>query len=869
MATHPSGAGGGAGDHPGKLRRATKKSKPPLTCELLERRDLLSSQNPLAAPVLPGAPSGGASSPAASQAAPLGGGGTSAVTAQEPDLSVTGGTLVYDGYPHEVIGTALAEGDFVIDGTFTYTYNGSPNAPIDPGTYSVVAKFTSNDPNYTNGTATSTLIITPAAPRITVTGGTFLFDFNPHAATATAVGVDGVTPVAGSFSFTYNGSTSPPVNAGSYAVVATFTSSDVDYANGTGSATITIPDSTIPTGVTVAGASTTSVTVAWSPVIEPSGGTPTYNVYEKIFHPGHGGGRGGIVPPYYTYNLVASGSTATSAVVSGLTPASPGGTANSHSYVVSSVLGGVESARSVAGAGAPLYAPSLSYFNFLNGGAIWDGTFPVNVEVGQTAQITLQGYGNEPPTYSVASGPSSVSIDPQTGVISIAPTAADAANFTATFAATNSLGSVVSHPLAVHVLALPTVVVPPSTFTFDGVTHDATAIAYGSGGVTPVAGTFRFEYAPVVYPTAHSTSPYAESGSYIAFAYFTSTDPNYGNAVGTGSLTIAPAAPTIVVNDGAFGFDGFSHPATATALGLDGATLIDGTFTFTYNGSPDEPTAPGTYAVLATFTSNVSDYANTVATGTIVVGSQSAPSTTITVGNTAMYTLSGTPTGGGLTHIVNNSTSDTGLYVVGANQVGTIEGTGNTTVGDGSSLIANSIQQGVLAIGGSIGSLATVTIAASDTSGNPLGATGGSPAAAVATATGSGAIETANAAATQAPVAVETHEIEGPQVTLSLPANVATGEPAAVEVPSNNDSCPPSAAADNRATSPATTVEIKPESASASRIAGSVDSTVNASSQRVPVSSSDVLAAIDSIIADDFGAESADLFKWMRHYPRL
>ncbi len=313
----------------------------------------------------------------------------------------------------------------------------------------------------------------------------------------------------------------------------------------------------------------------------------------------------------------------------------------------------------MAGTGAPLYAPSLGYF--LNGGAIWDGTFPVNVEVGQTAQITLQGYGNEPPTYSVVSGPSSVSIDPNTGVISISPMATDATDFTAIFEATNSLGSVVSKPLAVHVLALPTVVVPPSMFTFDGQTHDATAVAYGSDGVTPIAGSFRFEYAPVVYPTAHSTSPYGESGSYIAFAYFTSTDPDYGNAVGTGPLTIAPAVPTIIVNDGSFGFDGFSHPASATAVGLDGATPIDGTFTFTYNGSADEPTSPGTYAVLATFTSNVSDYANTVASGKIGIGTQSAPSTTITVGTTETYTLSGSPTGGGLTHVINNSTAGTGL----------------------------------------------------------------------------------------------------------------------------------------------------------------------------------------------------------------
>ena len=317
MATHACGAGGGARDHRDIPRRATKKSKPPLTCELLERRDLLSSQNPLATPSLPGAPSSGGSNPTVSQGALLGGGSASAA-AEEPDLSVIGGgTFVYDGFPHEVVGTAQGDNDRIIDGTFTYTYNGSTDAPIDPGTYSVVAKFTSNDPSYSNGTATSTLIITPAAPVISVTGGTFLFDFNPHPATATAVGIDGVTPVAGSFAFTYNGSSSPPVNAGIYAVVATFTSSDSRYLNASGTATITIPDSTIPTGVTVAGSSPTSVTVSWNPIIEPSGGTPTYNVYEKIFHPGHGGGRGGIVPPYYTYALAASGSTDASAVVTG------------------------------------------------------------------------------------------------------------------------------------------------------------------------------------------------------------------------------------------------------------------------------------------------------------------------------------------------------------------------------------------------------------------------------------------------------------------------------------------------------------------------------------------------------------------------
>ncbi len=654
--------------------------------------------------------------------------------AQEPDLTVTGGTVVYNGCPQEVIGTATGgEDSYPINGTFAYTYNGSTTAPTNPGTYAVVAAFTSSDPNFANGTAKSTLIITPAFPTIEVTGGTFLFDFNPHPATATAIGIDGVTPVAGSFSFTYNSSSDPPVNGGSYAVVATFTSSDPDYANGSATGTITIPDPTIPTGVTVSGESTTSVNVAWNSVVEPSGGSPTYNVYERIFHPGHGGGKGGIVPSYYSYNLVASGLTTTSAEISGLNAAAAGGTASGHSYVVTSILGGVESTRSTAATGAPLYAPSIGFY--LNGGALWSGSFPVSVTVGQTLNsISVQGYGNESPTYSVASGPSCVSIDPSSGVISISPTAADVGTFAATFTATNSLGSATTAPLMIHVLALPTVVVTGGTFSFDGTTHSASAVAYASDGVTPLAGTFSFQYAPSFYPTALSTAPYAESGTYIVQATFTSTDPNYGSAVGTGTITIAPTMPTLIVDDGSFVDDGASHGASAIAVGIDGVTPVSGTFDFTYAGLSSEPIVPGSYPVVATFTSNESDYSNAIGAGTIVIGaSQTTLTSTITLGTTAAFDLSGAPIVSGPAHIVNNgagtleltgfasdataqvsisnnSTAEAGILVSGTNQVvGGIDGTGNLVVDAGGNLTAGSIVQNTL----SIGAGATVTIAPS------------------------------------------------------------------------------------------------------------------------------------------------------------
>jgi autotransporter-associated beta strand protein len=73
-------------------------------------------------------------------------------------------------------------------------------------------------------------------------------------------------------------------------------------------------------------------------------------------------------------------------------------------------------------------------------------------------------------------------------------------------------------------------------------------------------------------------------------------------------------------------------------------------------------------------------------------------------------------------NILNNSSAASGLLVTGTNQqVGFIDGSGTTQVNAGSDLTANHIIQTALVIGGAMGNSATVNIAASDSSGNPLG----------------------------------------------------------------------------------------------------------------------------------------------------
>jgi hypothetical protein len=86
---------------------------------------------------------------------------------------------------------------------------------------------------------------------VTVTGGTFTYNGQGQGATATAVGIDGVTPVSGTTSFTYNGSSSTPVLPGTYAVVATFTPTDPNYTSATATGTIVINKAT-PTFSTLA-----------------------------------------------------------------------------------------------------------------------------------------------------------------------------------------------------------------------------------------------------------------------------------------------------------------------------------------------------------------------------------------------------------------------------------------------------------------------------------------------------------------------------------------------------------------------------------------------------------------------------------------
>jgi hypothetical protein len=126
-----------------------------------------------------------------------------------------------------------------------------------------------------------------------------------------------------------------------------------------------------------------------------------------------------------------------------------------------------------------------------------------------------------------------------------------------------------------------------------------------------------------------------------------------GSASQSYSFQVLPA-PTIIFNDGPFTFNGYPFYATATAVGSDGVTPVNGSFYFTYSGPSNPPSFAGTYTVTAYFTSSDSNYGSTTATSRMIINPAPATfgqllSPTIPVGRSSV-TLSGNltnPTLGG------------------------------------------------------------------------------------------------------------------------------------------------------------------------------------------------------------------------------
>jgi hypothetical protein len=132
-------------------------------------------------------------------------------------------TQTYDGAPKPVSVTTIPAGLGC-----NVSYSGVSTAPINAGTYTVVAAITAT--NY-SGSVTNTLVIAKANTTVNLGDLTQTFDGTPKPVTVTTV------PAGLAVVVTYNGSTSAPTKDGTYQVLATV--NDLNCA-GSANGTLTI-----------------------------------------------------------------------------------------------------------------------------------------------------------------------------------------------------------------------------------------------------------------------------------------------------------------------------------------------------------------------------------------------------------------------------------------------------------------------------------------------------------------------------------------------------------------------------------------------------------------------------------------------------
>lgn len=189
-----------------------------------------------------------------------------------------------------------------------------------------------------------------------------------------------------------------------------------------------------------------------------------------------------------------------------------------------------------------------------------------------------------------------------------------------------------------------------------------------------------------------------------------------GLAAQSGAAAMTMSCPVVVGASQPWNSDSLNPVTVSGSLAIGSNTLTkSGTGTVILSGAQTFGNSAAVHVAGGTLRYNA--VVKAAAVGTAV---------NVTVADGAQLELAGAGSalydGNRAANVTNDSQLPAGgLLVSGANQrVGSVSGGGTTVVSAGASLTANGIQQTLLAIGGAAGNQATLTIAASDTNGNPL-----------------------------------------------------------------------------------------------------------------------------------------------------
>lgn len=527
-------------------------------------------------------------------------------------ISLSNLTQSYTGSQISATATTTPAGLTVV----SITYNGSPTPPTNAGSYAVVASLT--NPNYTATNATGTLVINKATATLSLGPLTQTYDGTPQTVSVTTAPA-GLTVV----SVTYNGSSTPPTNAGSYAIVASLTNANYQATNATGTLVINKADpivtwsnpAAITYGTALSGTQLNAIanvagTFTYTP---PSGtvlnaGTQTLSVNfaptDAVNYNSVNGTSVSIVVNKATAtinlsNLAQDFDGNPKPVTVTTTPAGLGVIAVTYngsptapsavgSYTVNATLTNTNYTATPAG-GTLVISSSAANINITNTSQTYTGSpLPVTVTTIPPALPYLITYNG------------SSTVPTNVGSYVVIATINDGGIHTG--ADTQTL--VINKATPVITWGTPAAITYGTALS--GTQLNATASVPGTFTYTPASGTIL------------------NAGTAILSVSFTPTDAANYNSVPTTTVSIVvnKATATLTLSNLNQNYDGTQKAVTVTSSPVG---LFD--INVTYDGSPTEPSAVGSYAVIATLTN--SNYTATPANGTLVI-SMAAATVTIT-----------------------------------------------------------------------------------------------------------------------------------------------------------------------------------------------------------------------------------------------
>jgi len=504
-------------------------------------------------------------------------------------ISLSGLTLTYDGTPQSPVVTTTPSGVAV-----ALTYDGGTSAPVNAGSYVVVA--TPADANYFAAPVSGILTIQPAAASVALAGLAAVYDGTPKSATATT------TPVGLQVDITYDGGTAAPTNAGSYAVVAT-----VDDPNYAGSASGILTVAKAVANVTLGNLSQTydGAPKPASVLTNPGGlavalsydGAPaapvnagSYAVVASVSDANYTGSAGGML------NIAKAVANVT---LGNLSQTYDGA---AKSVTVTTAPAGLNAVTTYNGSTtAPTNAGSYAVVVTLNE-ANYTGTASGTLTIGKAAAtVTLAGlvqtYDGTPKLATASTTPAGLVVDLTYNGSTTAPANAGSYAVVGTVNDANYAGA--ASGSLVIAKAASTVTLGGLNQTYDGTAKPVTAVT------TPAGLTVDLTY------NGSAAAP-TNAGSYAVVG--TVNNANYAGAA-TGTLVVAKAVATVTLGNLSQAYNGAAKSVTVTTVpaGLNVVT--------TYNGNVPAPSAVGSYTVVSTVQEG--NYVGT-ASGTLVITRASA-----------------------------------------------------------------------------------------------------------------------------------------------------------------------------------------------------------------------------------------------------